>query len=150
MRQISGELSDAGAAGRARRHKLTGLRILTVDDDRNTREMLQEALERAGAEVLSADSARDALGKLKAFRPDVLVSDIGMPSEDGYDLLRQIRTLSDADGGATPAIALTGYAREEDQSATREAGYQAVTPKPVNLDELLSTIACVAEQGLRA
>ncbi|HUF82214.1 MAG TPA: PAS domain S-box protein [Burkholderiales bacterium] len=150
MRQISGELSDAGAARRARRHKLTGLRILTVDDDRNTREMLQEALERAGAEVLSADSARDALGKLKAFRPDVLVSDIGMPSEDGYDLLRQIRTLSDADGGATPAIAFTGYAREEDQSATREAGYQAVTPKPVNLDELLSTIACVAEQRLRA
>jgi CheY-like chemotaxis protein len=73
-----------------------------------------------------------------------------MPNEDGYDLLRQVRSLSDADGGATPAVALTGYAREEDQAATREAGYQAVAPKPVDLNELLTTIACVAEQRLRA
>jgi CheY-like chemotaxis protein len=99
--------------------------------------------------VLSAESAQDALGKLKNFRPDVLVSDIGMPNEDGYDLLRQIRVLPREQGGATPAIALTGYARDEDRTATRNAGYQAVTPKPVNLDELLSTIAVVAEQHPR-
>lgn len=137
------------AAGRAREHQLTGLRILTVDDDRNTREMLQEALEHAGAQVLSAESAQDALGKLKNFLPDVLVSDIGMPNEDGYDLLRQVRVLPREQGGATPAIALTGYAGDEDRTATRNAGYQAVTPKPVNLDELLSTIAVVAEQHPR-
>jgi CheY-like chemotaxis protein len=72
-----------------------------------------------------------------------------MPHEDGYDLLRQIRLLPDEDGGNVPAIALTGYAREEDQQATREAGYQAVTPKPVDLDKLLSAIASMAEKHQR-
>jgi CheY-like chemotaxis protein len=133
-----------GAAARARRHSLTGLRILAVDDDRNTREMLQEALERAGARVQSAASAQDALEKLKVFHPDVLVSDIGMPDEDGYDLMRQVRVLPADQGGATPAIALTGYAHEDDRAATRAAGYQAVTAKPVNLDDLLATITSVA------
>jgi CheY-like chemotaxis protein len=122
---------------------LTGLRILTVDDDRNARELLQEALERAGAHVLTADSARDALGKLKSFRPDVLVSDISMPDEDGFHLLRQVRGLPRELGGATPAIALTGLARDEARVATRVAGYQAVTHKPVNLEELFSTIVIV-------
>jgi len=128
----------------ARRRSLAGLRILTVDDDDNTRDMLQEALAQAGAEVLAAASARDALEKLQRFRPDVLVSDIGMPNEDGCDLLHQVRVLPRERGGATPAIALTGYARDEDRAATRDAGYQAVTTKPVNLDELLSTILDVA------
>ncbi len=132
------------AASRARRQRLDGMRILTVDDDRNTREMLHEALERAGAEVVSAESARDALEKLQRFRPDVVVSDIGMPREDGYDFLRQVRVLAPDKGGTTPAIALTGYARDEDRAATRAAGYQAVTSKPVNLDQLLSTIARVS------
>jgi CheY-like chemotaxis protein len=138
--------SDGARTVRARRQRLTGLRILTVDDDRNTREMLQEALERAGAEVVSAASAREALATMRTFRPDVLVSDIGMPHEDGYDLLRQIRLLPEKEGGNVPAIALTGYAREEDQEATREAGYQAVTPKPVDLDRLLSAIATMANR----
>ena len=132
------------SAAVARRRRLAGLRILTVDDDRNTRDMLQEALARAGAEVLAAASARDALDKLQRFRPDVLVSDIGMPIEDGCDLLHQVRILPPDRGGATPAIALTGYAREDDRTATRDAGYQAVATKPVNLDELLSTIVAVA------
>ncbi|HVK56519.1 MAG TPA: PAS domain S-box protein [Burkholderiales bacterium] len=125
--------------------RLRGLRILSVDDDFNTREMLQEALEHAGAEVVSAASANDALGKLKSFRPDVLVSDIGMPEEDGYDLVRQVRALPHEQGGETPAIALTGYAREQDRLATSEAGYQAFMPKPVNLPELLSTIIAVTK-----
>jgi signal transduction histidine kinase/CheY-like chemotaxis protein len=145
-RRRTSRSEHSSAALRASRHRLTGVRILTVDDDRNTREMLQEALERAGARVQSASSAKDALEKLKRFRPDVLVSDIGMPEEDGYDLMRQVRILPVEQGGATPAIALTGYAHEEDQAATRAAGYQAVTAKPVNLDELLSTIASVAER----
>ena len=128
----------------AHRRSLAGLRILTVDDDDNTRDMLQEALAQAGAEVLAAASARDALEKLQRFRPDVLVSDIGMPNEDGCDLLHQVRVLPRERGGATPAIALTGYARDEDRAATRDAGYQAVTTKPVNLDELLATILNIA------
>jgi CheY-like chemotaxis protein len=139
--------STDGGTGRKRRdHPLAGLRILTVDDDRGTREMLQEALERAGAQVLVAGSAREALGKLKRFRPDVLVSDIGMPGEDGYDLLRKVRRLPRELGGATPAVAVTGYFGDEDRAATRNAGYQALTPKPVNLEELLMTIAALAER----
>ena len=137
---------DGGANREPDGHPLAGLRILTVDDDRSTREMLQEALERAGAQVLVADSARDALGKLKRFLPDVLVSDIGMPEEDGYDLVRKVRRLPRELGGATPAIAVTGLFRDEDCAATRNAGYQAVTRKPVNLEELLTTIAALAER----
>jgi CheY-like chemotaxis protein len=120
-----------------------------VDDDRNTRDMLREALERAGAEVQVAGSARQALQVLARFPADVLVSDIGMPEEDGYDLLRNVRALPADRGGMTPAIALTGYAREEDRAATRKAGYQAVTPKPVNLEELVETIAAVARPSAR-
>lgn len=138
--------TDGGASRKPGEPPLAGLRILTVDDDRSTREMLQEALERAGAQVVVAESARDALGKLKRFRPDVLVSDIGMPDEDGYDLLRKVRRLPRELGGATPAIAVTGFFRDEDRAATRNAGYQAVTRKPVNLEELLTTIAALAER----
>lgn len=140
--------SDSVSAVTPRR-SLAGLRVLTVDDDRNTRDMLEEALANAGAEVYAAASARDALDKLQRFRPDVLVSDIGMPDEDGWDLLQQVRVLPPDRGGATPAIALTGYAREEDRAASRDAGYQAVATKPVNLDELLSTILDVAAQPAR-
>ena len=137
---------EGGADHSPRKHPLAGLRILTVDDDRSTREMLQEALERAGAQVMAAESVRDALGKLKRFRPDVLVSDIGMPEEDGYELLRKVRRLPREQGGLIPAIAVTGFFRDEDRAATRSAGYQAVTRKPVNLEELLATIAALAEQ----
>jgi CheY-like chemotaxis protein/nitrogen-specific signal transduction histidine kinase len=135
------------AVAHLRARSLTGLRIMTVDDDRNTREMLREALQRAGAQVVTAESARDALEKLAGFRPDLLVSDIGMPTEDGYDLLRQIRALGPGGGGAIPAVALTGYAREEDRMATWRAGYQAVMPKPVNLEELLSTLAALGRRA---
>jgi PAS domain S-box-containing protein len=137
-------------AARRRDERLRGLRILTVDDDQSTREMLGEALRRAGAEVMVAGSARDALQLLPVFRPDVLVSDIGMPDEDGYDLLRSIRALPADRGGTIPAVALTGYAREEDRAATRRAGYQAVTPKPVNLEELIGILAAVAPMGRAA
>ena len=126
------------------RPRLDGLRILSVDDDRNTREMLQESLQRAGAAVLSVSTAAEALAVLPSFRPDVLVSDIGLPDQDGYEMLRQLRTRPAAQGGATPAIALTGYARPQDQQASAEAGYQAFTPKPVHLDELFALILRLA------
>ena len=132
---------DGGVPPHARpKPRLTGLRILSVDDDPNTREMLQEALERAGAEVASAASAPEALEKLQSLRPHVLVSDIGLPEEDGYDLLRKVRALGAADGGKTPAVALTGYAREQDYKAAMAAGYQEFVAKPVNLEELSSAI----------
>lgn len=119
---------------------LAGLRIVSVDDDPSTREMLHEALIRGGASVTSAASAQEALATLKSIRPDVLVSDIGLPEEDGYDLIRQVRELSVAAGGDTPAVALTGYARAQDQQAALAAGYQAFLAKPVNLDELLAIL----------
>jgi PAS domain S-box-containing protein len=122
------------------RQRLAGLRILSVDDDPNTREMLQEALQRAGAEVISAASAKEALTELLAYRPDVMVSDIGLPEEDGHDLVRKIRAMDRSTGGATPAVALTGYAREQDQRAALDAGYQEFVAKPVNLDELTNAI----------
>jgi PAS domain S-box-containing protein len=138
---------DIGSPSRAKpKSRLTGLRILSVDDDPHTREMLQEALERAGAVVTSAASASEALEKLRSFQPHVVVSDIGLPEEDGYDLLRKMRTLSAADGGTTPAVALTGYAREQDRKAALAAGYQAFVAKPVNLEELATAILRASER----
>ncbi|HWH46585.1 MAG TPA: PAS domain S-box protein [Burkholderiales bacterium] len=119
---------------------LAGLRIVSVDDDPSTREMLHEALARAGADVASAASAQEALATLQSVRPDVLVSDIGLPDEDGYDLIRKVRTLSAAEGGATPAIALTGFARAQDRQAVLAVGYQAFVAKPVNLSDLMAII----------
>ena len=139
---------DAGVAPRAKpKPGLTGLRILSVDDDPNTREMLQEALQRAGAEVTSAASAPEALEKLQSLRPDVLVSDIGLPEEDGYELVRKVRALNAASGGNTPAVALTGYARDQDYKAAMAAGYQEFVAKPVNLEELYSAILRARESG---
>jgi CheY-like chemotaxis protein len=123
-----------------RLRRLDGLRILSVDDDRTSREMLQVALQRAGAEVTSAASAAEALKSLQRLRPDVLISDIGLPDEDGYDLLRAVRALPLEAGGATPAIALTGYASAQDRLATETVGYQAFVPKPVNLTDLIDAI----------
>jgi signal transduction histidine kinase/CheY-like chemotaxis protein len=137
---------DVDVSPRARpMPRLTGLRILSVDDDPNTREMLQEALEGAAAEVASAASAPEALEKLQSFHPHVLVSDIGLPEEDGYDLLRKVRALSASDGGTTPAVALTGYAREQDHKAAVAAGYQEFVAKPVNLEELATAILRASE-----
>ena len=119
---------------------LAGMRIVSVEDDPSTREMLHEALARAGADVASAASAQEALATLQSVLPDVLVSDIGLPDEDGYDLIRKVRSLSATAGGETPAIALTGYVRAQDQQAVLAIGYQAFVPKPVSLDDLMALI----------
>jgi CheY-like chemotaxis protein len=125
---------------------LGGLHILSVDDDTGTREMLHAALEHLGAQVTSAESARQALDALQSLRPDVLVSDIGLPDEDGYDLIRQIRALPEAAGRDTPAVALTGYARAQDQRAVQAAGYQAFAAKPVDLADLVAIIVRLAQK----
>ncbi len=83
---------------------------------------------------------------MQAFRPDVIVSDIGLPEVDGYDLLREIRKLAVTLGGATPAVALTGYAREQDQKSAVAAGYQEFVAKPVNLEELANAILRAAKR----
>lgn len=120
---------------------LSGVRILAVDDEKDTREMVKEVLEQFGAKVLSAGSAREAFAALHDWNPDVIVCDIGMPGEDGYSLIRRIRQSESVRDRATPAIALTGYARPEDRQRALTAGYQTFVPKPVEANQLVSTIA---------
>ena len=125
------------------------LRVLVVDDDQNTRDILQEALALFGAEVRCAASVEQARGLLAAWHADVLVSDLGMPDEDGYDLIREVRTRP-LDGEARmPAIALTGYTRQEDQRRALQAGYNEVLSKPAELDALLEAIRRVASADPR-
>ncbi len=124
---------------------LTGLRVLVVDDSSDARALLRMALTHRGAEVRIGDSVRAALDILKQWRADVLVSDIGMPDEDGYDLIRQVRSLPVDRGGNIPAVALTGYASAGDSARILAAGYQMFVPKPIDLDELVGVIASVIE-----
>ena len=119
---------------------LSGLRILAVDDEGDTREMLIEMLEQYGAEVITAGSTKEAMETLPTWKPDILVSDIGMPEEDGYALIRKVRMLEPNQGGAIPAIALTGYARVEERLHALTSGYQMFVPKPVEAGELASII----------
>ena len=120
---------------------LSGLRVLTVDDQPDTRDLIILALTRYGAEVRSCMSATEALSMIQEWKPEIIVSDIGMPGGDGYDLMRKVRAL-DADGiGQIPAVALTGYAGAEDELKARSAGYQVHIAKPVELRELVATLA---------
>jgi CheY-like chemotaxis protein len=116
------------------------MRILAIDDEPDVRDMLQILLEDHGASVLTAASAQEGLEALSAWKPHVLISDIGMPEEDGYSLIRKIRALSPEQGADVPAIALTGYVRVEERIRALEAGYQMFVPKPVETNELLSII----------
>jgi CheY-like chemotaxis protein len=120
------------------------LKLLIVDDDPNTRTLLSEALEGRGADVRASASAREAAQAIAAWHPDLMISDLGMPRENGYDLIRHVRDLPADEGGCTPAIACTGYARDEDRARAMRAGFDAVVAKPVDLDLLVETIAHVA------
>lgn len=121
--------------------KLDDLRVLIVDDEADARHLLTTILGQYGAQVMAAPSASDALLALQEFRPHILVSDIGMPQEDGYTLIRQIRALPADQGGRIPAVALTAYARAEDRTQALLAGFQLHVPKPVNPGELAAVIA---------
>ncbi len=140
MDEQPGKLQTQTAPRGIRKETLKGLRLLIVDDDDNTREMLSEVLCLYGADVRAADGAAKALAILQAWLPDVLVSDIGMPDEDGYTLVRKVRMLPATRGGETPAIALTGYAGPEDRAHALSAGVQVFVAKPVDLDELIDRI----------
>jgi signal transduction histidine kinase/ActR/RegA family two-component response regulator len=121
--------------------KLTGIKVLVVDDESDVTELTRLTLEHRGAEVRCAATAREALEAIDELQPDVLVSDIGMPGMNGYDLLRIIRGRSPSEGGRTPAIALTAYARETDVREALHAGYQRHLVKPVRPDELIVAVA---------
>jgi CheY-like chemotaxis protein len=123
---------------------LQGVRILVVDDEADTREFLTFALEEYGAETIVAASAAEALKALELYNPDVLLSDIGMPEEDGYSLIRKVRSLSLERGGSIKAVALTAYAREEDQQRAISAGFQMHVAKPVEPAELVAAVSSLA------
>jgi PAS domain S-box-containing protein len=126
--------------------RLDGLKVLVVDDEPDTRELLKAGLGRCGAEVIAAGSAAEALEAITAGVPDLIISDIGMPDEDGYDLIRRVRGLSIESGGRVPAIALTAYARVEDRMQALRAGYQMHVPKPVELAELVAVAASLVQR----
>jgi CheY-like chemotaxis protein len=126
--------------------RLDGLRLLVVDDEPDTREMLKAGLEGCGASVTTVGSASEALAELSRSKPDVLISDIGMPEEDGYALVRRIRALPAESGGKVPAIALTAYARVEDRMQALRAGYQIHVTKPVELAELAAVVASLTKR----
>lgn len=120
---------------------LSGIRVLAVDDEGDTRAMIRGVLEQFGANVLTAGSAEEALEVFPGWKPDVLLFDIGMPQEDGNMLIQKVRQLEAKEGRNTPAIALTAYARVEDRMRALAAGYQMFIPKPVEAGELVVTIA---------
>jgi signal transduction histidine kinase/ActR/RegA family two-component response regulator len=123
---------------------LTGTSVLVVEDQADTREILEEVLLQAGAEVKVAADAREAMDILHNWTPDVLVSDIAMPGEDGYSLIRRVRTMEVRQGRSISAVALTAYARAEDRVQALAAGYQMHVPKPVDPRELVLTISSLS------
>ncbi|MGH9834659.1 MAG: response regulator, partial [Blastocatellia bacterium] len=124
---------------------LDGLRILVVDDEADARDLLAIRLQQYGADVITAASVEAALELLTQLgpRPDLIVSDIAMPGEDGYSLMRRVRALELEQGGRIPAIALTAYSRTKDRVQALAAGFQLHVPKPVNAAELAHAIASI-------
>ncbi len=133
-----------GAAGRPRAHPTPSLRVLLVEDDPDTREVIGSALAQEGFVVTPAGSASEALEHLGRCQPQVIVSDIGMPAMDGYEFMRQVRTRNPEGGGLTPAVALTAYAGQQDAARAYASGYQAHLPKPVDPDALRAVILNIA------
>lgn len=125
---------------------LAGLRILILDDELDAREMLVVAMEQLGASARAAESVSEALTLLPQYRPDVMISDLEMPVEDGFDLIRRLRSLPKTEGGAIPAVALSGYSTLEDRERALEAGFQAHVGKPVSYEDLARTIAALVSK----
>jgi CheY-like chemotaxis protein len=129
---------------------LMGFNILVVDDDPDARELTALLLRRHGAEVRPAASAAEAFSTLAAsadFLPDLLLSDIGMPDEDGYSLITRVRALTPGSGGRIPAIALTAFGSNEDRARAFSCGFDAHLTKPVEPNQLVAEIARLAPQG---
>ena len=124
---------------------LAGVKVLVVEDDLDNLEIVRRLLDQHQAEVLVASSAAEALQIVAAERLDVLVSDIGLPGMDGYELMRRVRQLDAPTGGRIVAVALTAHARPDDRTRALRAGFQAHLAKPVQTGELLATIVSLVE-----
>ena len=125
---------------------LEGLRVLLIDDESEARQVISVVLARRGADVKSCISAREAFTTLAEWRPDVILSDIAMPDEDGYSFMRRVRSLPRDKGGETPAAALTAYARDEDRSQAFAAGYQMHISKPIAASQLVTMVGKLARR----
>jgi CheY-like chemotaxis protein len=125
---------------------LENLRIVLVDDAADGRTLTSLILTQAGATVRSVATVRDALRVLESDHVDALVSDIGLPDEDGYSLIRAIRHREAEHGGCLPALALTGHARAEDSARSRAAGFEAYLSKPVEPKKLTAAVAAMTHQ----
>src|SRR5213594_4123502 len=140
---------DSGVPPESATASLKGLKVMLVEDEFDTREMVAEGLEQSGATVLLAATGAEALRVLARHAPDVLVSDIAMPEMDGYELLQKIRSEDAPRLRTLPAVALTAFASEEHKRKSAQAGYHAYLVKPVTMTELISTVASVARTGGR-
>jgi PAS domain S-box-containing protein len=129
---------------------LRGLRVLVVDDDRDSLDLIHTILVNSGADARGCASASEGLMVLREWRPDVLISDIEMPGEDGYTFIRKVRALDFIEGGKTPALALTAYGRVEDRLRTLSAGYRMHVSKPVDPAELAAIVASLAGRSSEA
>jgi CheY-like chemotaxis protein len=123
--------------------RLDGVHVLLVEDDDDSRKLLGTMLKRYGARVTSTKSAEEALRMFEGELPDVMISDIGMPDQDGYELIRKLRALPIEQGGAVPAIALTGYASRKDRERALNSGYQQHMAKPIEQADLIKSVAAV-------
>jgi CheY-like chemotaxis protein len=126
---------------------LDGLRVLVVEDDDDTREVLTLGLSLYGADVVAVNCAADAMQELSRANPDVIVSDIGLPDEDGLSLIRRVRKLSPAHGGRVPAVAVTAFTLSDDAEEATRAGFQRHFRKPVETQALFGAVAAVARTG---
>jgi CheY-like chemotaxis protein/signal transduction histidine kinase len=140
----------ASALGADRSGQLRDLSILVVDDHQDNRELIAALLEQCGARARCAASCAEALEAFGVGHPDILLSDIGMPHEDGLTLIRKVRALPETHGGSVPAVAFSGYARPEDRSRAVSAGYSWHLPKPIDPLELIAVVASLSRPGQRA
>src|SRR5262249_27478528 len=129
--------------------ELAGLRVLIVDDDADASDMLKFALQSCGAEIRTSSSVSDALQSIEEWLPSTILTDINMPGEDGYSLIRRLRSLDASDRASIPAIALTAMARPEDGDRALSSGFQMHIPKPVDIEELTKAIVSLTK-GLAA
>ncbi len=148
--EIGPELGPSAAVAAAvsedARNLIEGLKVLVVDDEPDARAMVRRLLEDCNATVFDAGSAEEAVGLVESHRPDILISDVGMPGEDGYALVRRVRALSAERGGNTPAVALTAYARATDRVSAITAGFQHHIAKPIQPAELIAIVASLAHR----
>ena len=122
---------------------LEGLKILLVDDNIDALQILELLLSEYNLEIKTADSVENALSILGWFQPDILVSDLAMPGEDGFSLIQKVRAFEVSNENKLPAIALTAYVRTEDRDSALAAGFNMFVPKPVEIEELLTAISNV-------